>query len=299
MDESDPRRVKYAKTFTSPEAWEAYKAKYPGARKKRHNFEIEGEPPQKAEPRKKRPSKEEGEGTSEEIKPTKDEVKSPTEDTSEKLPNEISTEIGSKEEKQNLNVQKTNAVAKLKEALKSGKDKVQNISDKIMGKGRAGSSPNTIGDVAEAMAALFSVIFIPDQGGDQFLKSVQERLQTKDSENKKVLNAIQTLKAAESYALANPQADSTFENEGLDLVSDKDREKYQKVAEVFKGKVPDLAEKEDIQKSLVDYLTDMDDNRLKYLNTFVNDEGIFDEENFMGQWKKELNQKNKKTPKKK
>lgn len=231
--------------FETEKEWETYREKHPDTDIKNHTFEFKDE---------KDPEKEE-EG---------DENSEGDED-----------EIGSKAEGEKL--QKAKEVAQ--KVFDKGWGETKKQVTKLKGKfDKLKSEVNedrseTLGELAELMTAMMSAVFTTDSA---FLDSVMGRLEAKKEEREKVQNAIATMKAAELAAIADEDLEETLLDNGVDVLSDTEREELEQFGQVLRGEVENDDEVDaEVRKKLFDRLTDMDDDRIELLQRFVKD-GIFD-----------------------
>lgn len=262
--------LKESGVFTEEE-WAEYEEEHPNADPKFHTIitKEDREKRQKEEAEKKRKKQEE--------EPEKSEEPEETEETETEDQNEV--EPGSEEESKRLDKAREKARESFKDAWDKGKEGLSKFKD-MTNKLKGGKS--TLGEAAELMAALFSAILIPDKGGDDFLKSVQERLGVKKEERDKVEESLLELKTAELAALADPEiGERMLDAVGIDPVSDEDRERYEDVARIIKGEISEEDLTDEMKDLFFNYLTDMDEARLGVLEQFVDkDTGAYDREGF-------------------
>lgn len=245
--------------FETEAEWESYKEEHPDADESNHTFEFKGQKDPEA------PEEE----TEEEDSEKKDEGDESSDKDKEKKEDEEKPKPGSKEESVILQ----QAKAKAKEAFAKGWDKTKQKVGEFKGKmdklKSEGANEDTFGEVVELMAAMLSAVFIPDSGGSEFLDSVMSRVESKAEDKQKTLEAIANMKAAEAMGLADDDLYETMLKNGLQALSQQERQKYDTIAKGLRGELKDEDMDDSDRDMLFDFLTDMDDDRIQWLKDFT------------------------------
>lgn len=168
--------------------------------------------------------------------------------------------------------EKEDRLTKLKEkAQKKFNETIKPKVDQLKSNLNNLGSPGSMGDLVETMAALMSAILIPDKGGESYLQEIQDRLQSKSEEDTQ--KALEILKAAELAASQDEEIRERLDEEaGFRPVSDKTEEELKTLKQALNN---DKLSDED-SATLMEFLSEMDDKRIEFLNMFKNEAGDLD-----------------------